>query len=125
MKGQDYRQGAAKSSRGCDFRKPCWMEAAMGLFKLSHGNVGVNLGGFQFRVAEHFLDQANVTAGFQQQGGKAVPKEMARAALANAGCADDFSDLGTQPSRSHPPAFGVQEQGRFVHGGQEPGPGFY
>ena len=58
--------------------------------------MGVDLGGLDTGVAEQFLDGANIGATFEQMGGKAMAKSMARGMFGNAGLLDGSFDGALQ-----------------------------
>ena len=56
--------------------------ALMGRFQILHAQVQVKGPGFQFHMAQHQLDVADVAAVLQQAGGERVPEQMTTPALA-------------------------------------------
>lgn len=64
---------------------PGRMGALVDRLQLADGDMGVNLGGFEFGVSQHLLDEADVDAVFQHQRGTGVAEQVATAALAQVG----------------------------------------
>jgi hypothetical protein len=54
--------------------------------------MGIDLGGLEVTMAEEFLDSADVVAGFEEMGGEAVAKGVARSGLGEARPDDGFVD---------------------------------
>ena len=52
------------------------MAGAVNLLQLLNADLGVNLGGGQFGVAEQLLDEADVGPVFEHQGGTGVPQRI-------------------------------------------------
>ncbi len=62
----------------------------MDLFQFADRDLGIDLGGAEFGVAELLLDEAGIGSVFQHEGGAGVAQEMAAALLAEIGGFDVF-----------------------------------
>ena len=73
------------------------MAGRMDLLQLLNADLGVNLGGGEFGVAEELLDEADVGSVFEHQGGAGVTQKVARAAFAEFGGVDVIADELGEP----------------------------
>ena len=76
--------------------------------------MGVNLGGFEFGVPEHLLDEADVRAVLQHERRAGVAEQMASAALAQVGRLHVPAHQLGQPVRGEGFAQAGEEQGRVL-----------
>ena len=86
------------------------MSGRVHLGKLGDRDPGIDLGGLKTLVAEERLDEANVGAAFQHQGGRGVPEEMARTRFAHARAANIAADPSGQLPRRQRGSRPAEEQ---------------
>lgn len=85
---------------------------------------GVTLGGREAGVAEEFLDRAEVSAGTEQVGGKAMPERVGRRVFGEAGAAAVVTHCLAGDGRVEAGTAGAnEERGVFGAGGVEGEPG--
>lgn len=68
------------------------MAGTVDLLQLLDADLGVNLGGGEFGVAEKLLDEADVGSVFEHQGGAGVAQQVATAGFAKFGGVDVVAD---------------------------------
>lgn len=90
------------------------MAGAVDLLELLDADLGVDLGGGQFGVAEELLDEADVGSVFEHEGGTGVPQQVAGAAFAECGGVDVVADELGQPVRRERLEQVRQEQGAVI-----------
>ena len=73
-------------------------------------DVGVNLGGFEAGVAEHFLHIADVSTALVHVGGAAVAEEVAGAGFIDAAALEEFFEPVAQIRRGDAGAVAAEEE---------------
>jgi hypothetical protein len=85
--------------------------------QLAGEDLGAELGAGDARVTEHLLDEADLGATIEHQGGHAVPEEVTAASLAHTGVVDIIADQLAEPVQADLIAAGAEEVARaFLQG---------
>jgi hypothetical protein len=97
MKSLPFSAGRGSFKWG--FECAVWVASAMGGLEVLDVEVGVDLGGFESGVAEHFLDDADVGAVAVHVGGAGMPKQVAGCGFGDADGLELSGDPGSHVGR--------------------------